>query len=206
MHEQRPGDGAAERCRVEVGPAGGAHMERAGLQRGDALPRERVLAVDEHGVLGAVAQRALRDGGDVRLVRLAEVGGERIRHGAALAHPGERAARVEAAGEGDADVLADRKGRQDHAAPRSMCLRTSSASCAPVVPSRAMRSTVFSPAIVPAMRGWRAMSIACASGLAYPCGVTTTTRFALGSTSSAQRANATAIASARSASAASGGA
>ncbi len=206
VHEQRAGDGAAERRRVEVALAGRLHVERAALERGEPLARERVLAVDEHRVLGAVADGALRDGRDVGLVRLAEIGGERVRNSAVLAHPRERAARVEPAGEGDADVLADRERGEDHATPRSMCPRISSASFAPVVPSRAMSRTVFSPAIVPAMRGWCATSIACASGLAYPYGVTTTTRLPLGSTSSAQRANATAIASARSASAACGGA
>src|SRR5581483_6640057 len=176
VHEQRAGDRAPERRRVEVRPACCAHVERAALERGEPLARECVLAVDEHCVLGAVAQRALRDGGDVRLVRLSEVGGERVRNGAALAHPCERAARVETAREGDADVLADREPGEDHAAPRSMWPRISSASFAPVCPSRATRSTVFSPAIVPAMRGWRATSMACASGLAYPWGVRTTTR------------------------------
>ncbi len=166
LHEQRSGDGAPERSRVEVRLAGRSHVERAALQRGDAFACERVLAVDEDRVLGAIAESALRDRGDVRLVGLAEIGGERIRDGAVLAHPRERAAGVEAAGEGDADVLADRERREDHAAPRSMCMRTSSASCLPVVPSRATRRTVFSPAIVPAIRGWRATSIACASGLA----------------------------------------
>ena len=44
--------------------------------------------------------------------------------------------------------------------------RISSASSAPVVGSRATSRTVFSPAIVPAMRGCRATSIACASAFA----------------------------------------
>ena len=56
-HEQRPGDGAAERRRVEVAPAGGLDVERAALERGEALARERVAAVDEHRVLGAVELR-----------------------------------------------------------------------------------------------------------------------------------------------------
>ena len=120
LHEQRARDGAPERSRVEVALARGLHVERAALQRGEPLARECVLAVDEHGILGAVAQRALRDGGDVRLVRLSEVGREGVRDSAVLAHPRERAARVEAAGEGDADVLADRESGEDHATPRSM--------------------------------------------------------------------------------------
>src|SRR5207247_2450603 len=107
------------------------------------------------------------DRGDVRLVVLAEIRGERVRHRAALAHPGERAARVEPAGERDADPLADGERREDdalrgsgdgHAAPRMRRRWSSSASCAPVAGSRATSSTVFSPAIVPAMWEWRATS------------------------------------------------
>src|SRR5262249_20414765 len=126
----------------------------------------------EHRLLGAVLLGALGDGLDVRLVVLAEIGGERVRDRAALAHPRERAARVETAGEGDADALADGQRAEDeplvnrraHAAAR--WARISSASSAPVVGSREIRSTVFSPAIVPTMCGWWATSIACASACA----------------------------------------
>ncbi len=129
------------------------------LQRREALARERVAAVDDVRLLRAVAQRALADRGEVRLVGLAEVGNERVRRGAVLAHPRDRAARVEAAGEGDADVLGDRERAEDRASAcvfdqaHAACLLAwiSSASCAPVVGSRAMRRTVFSPATVPAI-------------------------------------------------------
>ena len=113
-HEQRPGDGPAERRRVEVASARGLDVERAALERREPLARERVPAVDEHRLLGAVLPRLRRDRGDVRLVVLAEVGGERVRDRAVLAHPRERAAGVEAAGEGDPDALADGQRGEDH--------------------------------------------------------------------------------------------
>src|SRR4029078_1682340 len=101
--------------------------------------------------------------------------GERIWDSAALAHPRKRAAGVETAGEGDAHALADRqRGKDDalrcgvdaHAAPCRRCAWSSSASSLPVTGSRDTSMTVFSPAIVPAMCGCRATSIACASALA----------------------------------------
>src|SRR5262249_51831839 len=107
---------------------------------------------------------------------LAEVGGERVGDGAVLAHPRERAAGVETAGERDADALAHGQRAEDdavlpegveaHAAPSSRIERISEASSAPAVGSAAASSRVFSPAIVPAMGGWRPRSIAWASGLA----------------------------------------
>ena len=63
--------------------------------------------------LGAVVERATGDVADVVLVVLAEVGGVRARHGAVLAHPRDGHRRVEAAGERDADALADREGDED---------------------------------------------------------------------------------------------
>ena len=50
---------------------------------------------------------------DVGLVVLADVGGVGARHRALGAHPGDRDRGVEAAGEGDADALADGEGGQD---------------------------------------------------------------------------------------------
>src|SRR5205807_3029774 len=129
-------------------------------------------------------------------VVLTEVGSERVRDRTALAHPSERARGVEPAGEGDADALPDRERGEDdvlcgggdaHAAPSSRCRRISSARSAPVYGSRATSSTVFSPATEPAMLPWRETSIACASALAYPYGVVTTTSWPLGSTVNAQR-------------------
>ena len=161
LHEQRPGDGAPERRRVEVTPAGGLDVEGAALERGEALARERLAAVDEHRILCAVLDRAVRHGRDVRLVVLAEVGRERVRDRAMLTHPRQRATRVEAAGERDADTLAHRERTEDdpverrdaHAALRVRRASSSTASSAPVSGSRETRSTVFSPAIVPATCG-----------------------------------------------------
>ena len=115
-HEQRAGHDPAERRRVEVAAARGLDVEGAALERDQAVQRESLAAVDEHRILGAVLARAAGDCGDVGLVVLAEVGGEGVGDGALLAHPGERAAGVEAAREGDADALADRQRAEDLAA------------------------------------------------------------------------------------------
>ena len=88
-------------------------VERAGLQRRDALGDERRAAVDEPRRLGAVRARAARNVVVVGLVGLAEVRRVRVRNRALRAHPVQRRARVEAAGERDADLLADGKVLQD---------------------------------------------------------------------------------------------
>ena len=113
--EQRAGDGATERSRVEVALARSLDVEGTALERCEALACERVAAVDDDGILGAVELRAIRDAGDVRLVGLAEVGSEGVGDRAALAHPGDRAAGIEPAGEGDADALADRQRAENDA-------------------------------------------------------------------------------------------
>ena len=59
-HEQRAGDGAAERRGVEVGAAAGADVERAARQGDEALLDEGGLAVDQPRDLGAVLERAAR--------------------------------------------------------------------------------------------------------------------------------------------------
>src|SRR5436309_1783448 len=84
-------------------------------------------------------ERPLGDRRDVLLVVLAEIGRERVRDRALLAHPRERAARIEAAGERDPDPLADRQRVEDHAAvvhdSRPRWWRNRSSRSAPVVPS-----------------------------------------------------------------------
>src|SRR5439155_4069518 len=170
----RARDGAAERRRVEVAAACGLDVERAALQRDERLARARLLAVDEDRVLGADRERLLGDGGDVRLVVLPEVGRERVRDRAAFAHPGERAARVEAARERDADALADGKSVEDRAGrgrDAHRWLRRSASISSAECPSRAATKTVFSPAIVPAISARAASSIASASAAAKPRGV-----------------------------------
>ena len=82
-------------------------MEGAGLQRGDAFADEREAAVDEAGLFRAVLEGLARDLVVVGLVGLAEVGGVGVGDRALLLHPVQRGAGVEAAGEGDADLLAE---------------------------------------------------------------------------------------------------
>ena len=101
------GDGAADGRGVEVGDAGGGDVEGAGLEGGDAFADERAAAVDEAGLLGAVLEGLAGDRVVVGFVGLAEVGGVGVGEGALLLHPVERGAGVEAAGEGDADFLAE---------------------------------------------------------------------------------------------------
>src|SRR5262249_38897057 len=145
--------------------------------------------VDEHRLLGAVPPRLVRDGGDVRLVVLAEVGRERERDRPLLAHPRERAARVEPARERDPDALADRQRREDDAAVRVHCPAPSWPSCsASSAASPALRTAtkiVLSPATVPATSGRRASSIASASAAAKPRGVWITSSWPVGAKSSA---------------------
>ena len=71
------------------------------------------LAVDEDRLLGADLFRTVGDARDVRLVGLAEVGGQRVGDRALLPDPRDRDGRVETAGKGDPDALADRQGRED---------------------------------------------------------------------------------------------
>src|SRR5207249_4790552 len=69
--EQRAGDRAAERRRVEVALARRGDVERAALEGGEPLARERLPAVDEYRLFGAVQPRLVRDPTDVGLVVLA---------------------------------------------------------------------------------------------------------------------------------------
>ena len=108
------GDGAAERRGVEVGAAAGADVERAAGQRGEALLDELGAAVDGAGDLGAVLHAPGRGrpsmSGSSYWPMSRGVG---ARHGALVAHPGDGDGGVEAAGERDADALADGQGGQD---------------------------------------------------------------------------------------------
>ncbi len=112
-HQQRAGDGPPERRRVEVRLAGGGDVERAALQRDQALADQLVAAVDEAGLLGAVHLGPVGHGVEFGLVVLAEVGGVGVRDRSAVAHPGDGGRRVEPAGEGDADAFADRQRHED---------------------------------------------------------------------------------------------
>ena len=121
--QHRPGDGAAERRRVEVGDARGRDVEGAALQRRQAFGGELGAAVDQARLLGAVLERAARDVVVVGLVGLAEVGGVGVGHRPLAAHPVQRGAGVEAAREGDADALADGKVLEDRGHGSSHALR-----------------------------------------------------------------------------------
>ena len=98
-------------------------MERAALQRGEALVHELAAAIDEPRELGAVDLRALGDVREVGLVVLAEIGRVRARDATALAHPGDRRRGVQAAREGDADPLAGGHAIQ-HSGHRAGTLRS----------------------------------------------------------------------------------
>ena len=177
LHEQRPGDGAAERRRVEVAPArpSGCGTRRTAARRsprGRAAPCSRRARRPRRRTAARAPGTASMSGSSYWPRSAVNAYGI----GAVLAHPGERAARVEAAGEGDADALADRQRGEDRR-PAARC-RRSRGSLQPLRAelvgelarrsrgSRETSSTVFSPAIVPAMCGCRATSIACASALA----------------------------------------
>src|SRR5205085_9934692 len=90
---------------VEVGVAGGADMEGATLDRGDAFGDELRPAFDQPRFLGAIGERLARDLVIVFFVRLTKVGGIGIWNGALRAHPVHGGARVEPAGKRDADLL-----------------------------------------------------------------------------------------------------
>ena len=83
-------------------------MKGAALHRGEAFGDQLLAAVDQAGMLGPVLQRALGNFVVIRFVGLTEVGGVGERDRAFGAHPVKRGAGVEAAGECDADALADR--------------------------------------------------------------------------------------------------
>jgi hypothetical protein len=112
-HEERAGDGAANRRRVEVRHARRRDVERAALQDGQPLRDELGTAVDQARLLGPVLQRPARDVLVVRLVRLTEVGGVRVGNGPFRPHPVQRGAGIEAAGERNAYFLARGKCLKD---------------------------------------------------------------------------------------------
>ena len=114
-HQQRPGDGPAQRRRVEVRLAGRRDVERPALQRHQALADQLGAAVDDAGRLGPVLPGPLGHALEVGLVGLTEVGGVGVGDRALVAHPGHRRRRVEATGEGDADPFTDGQRRQDFA-------------------------------------------------------------------------------------------
>lgn len=112
-HQHGAGHGAAQRRGVEVGDAAGADVEGAGLDGGNAFIGQLRAAVDQASLLCTVFQGLAGDGIVVFLVGLAEIGGVGIGQGALVLHPAQGRAGVQAAGEGDADLLADGNVLQD---------------------------------------------------------------------------------------------
>ena len=133
-HQQRAGDRPPERRGVEVRLAGGGDVERAALQRDQALAHELGAAVDEPCLLGAVDLGPIGHARQVGLVGLAEIGGVGEGDRALLAHPRHRGGGVETARERDADALADRQRRQD--------LRRATRHRAPKLPRRRLSRSV----------------------------------------------------------------
>jgi hypothetical protein len=80
-------------------------VERPALEGGDAFGDELRAALDQARFFCAVGERLARNLGVVGLVGLAEMSGIRVGNRALGAHPVHRSARVEAAREGDADLL-----------------------------------------------------------------------------------------------------
>ncbi len=104
-YQHGAGDCAPQRRGVEVGHAGGGDVEGTGLQSGNTLGCELRAAVDQAGLFGAVLHGLARNLVVVGFVGLAQVGGVGIRNRALVAHPVQRGAGVESAGEGDTDFL-----------------------------------------------------------------------------------------------------
>ena len=103
------GDGSAQGRCVEVGRAARADVERAALDRRDALGHQGAAAVDQASDVCAVCQRLARDFVVVGFVGLAEVGGVGAGDRAFGAHPVNGRTRVKAARERDAHTLAGGK-------------------------------------------------------------------------------------------------
>ncbi|MNV03146.1 hypothetical protein D3C71_933990 [compost metagenome] len=82
-------------------------MEGASLQGGNAFVRQLGAAVHQACLLGAVFHGLARNGFVVGLVGLAEVGGVGVGYGALELHPVQGCAGVQAAGECNADLLAE---------------------------------------------------------------------------------------------------
>ena len=105
--QQGAGHRPAERRGVEVHATAGTDVEGATGQGRQSFLDQLLPAIDDAGKLRPIFPCTCRDAAHVRLVVLADVGGVGARHGALGTHPGDGDRRVEAAGEGDADALAD---------------------------------------------------------------------------------------------------
>ena len=108
------GDRAADGGGVEVGNAGGGDVEGAGLECRDAFAHEWAPAVDEACLFSTVFESGARDGIVVGFVGLAQIGRIGVGDGALLLHPVQGGGRVEPAGEGNANLLADGQGFENY--------------------------------------------------------------------------------------------
>src|SRR5690606_4265840 len=102
-----------QRGSVEVGASARADVEGTAGEGHQSLLDQLRATVEQAGQLGAVLLGATGDGGDLGLVVLPDVGGVGARDRPLLAHPRDRDGGVETSGEGDADALADRNGREN---------------------------------------------------------------------------------------------
>ena len=109
------GDGAAERCGVEIRHTAGGNVERAALDGGDAFVCQLGAAVNQAGVLCAVFHRFFGNSVVVVFIGLPQIGGVGIRQSAFEFHPQEGGGSVEPAGKGNADFLIDGEGLQNGA-------------------------------------------------------------------------------------------
>ena len=108
LHQHRAGDRAANGGGVEVGDAGGGDVEGAALEGCQALGHELWPAVHQPRLFSTVGERLAGDLVVVGLVGLAQVGRVGVGASALGAHPVQRGAGVEPAGERDADAFAGR--------------------------------------------------------------------------------------------------
>ena len=105
-HQHGARDGASNGGGVEVGDACRRNVECTALQCGNAFVGQLFAAVNEASQFGTVFLGLARNFFVVGFVRLAQVGGVGVGHGAFLTHPKQCSTGVQAAGEGNADFLA----------------------------------------------------------------------------------------------------
>ena len=106
-HQHGAGHGAAQGRGVEVGDAAGGDVEGAGLDGGNAFVGQLGTAVDQTRLFCAIFHRLAGDFVVVGFVGLAQVGRVGVGQGTLVLHPAQGGRGVQAAGEGDADLLAD---------------------------------------------------------------------------------------------------
>ena len=109
-NQEGAGDNAAEGSGVEVSLAAGANVKSATGNCGQCFFDQRLAAVNQTACFSAIFGSSGWNRVDVVFVVLPEVRGVGERNSTLLAHPRDRHRCVEATGERDADLFADRKG------------------------------------------------------------------------------------------------